>query len=80
MQICQPFKYILFLQRKDTLIRELHHSKKSNFLLDKRFGEGDSSLTADEKMVQRFALEKKVGVIMLTKNLKKCLIKNFSCI
>ncbi|GFS26798.1 nucleolar protein 14 [Elysia marginata] len=46
-------------KRKDTLLRELHHSKKSNFLLDKRFGEGDSSLTADEKMVQRFALEKK---------------------
>ncbi|GFN75323.1 nucleolar protein 14 [Plakobranchus ocellatus] len=46
-------------KRKDTLLRELHHSKKSNFLLDKRFGEGDASLTADEKMVQRFALEKK---------------------
>lgn len=46
-------------KRKDTLLRELHHFKKSNFLLDKRFGEGDSSLTADEKMVQRFALEKK---------------------
>ncbi|RUS79553.1 hypothetical protein EGW08_012683 [Elysia chlorotica] len=46
-------------KRKDTLLRELHHSKKSNFLLDKRFGEGDNSLTADEKMVQRFAMEKK---------------------
>ncbi|KAH9492946.1 nucleolar complex protein 14 [Bulinus truncatus] len=46
-------------KRKDTLLRELHHMKKSNLLHDKRFGENDSNLTADEKMVQRFAMEKK---------------------
>ena len=34
---------------------------KSNSLHDKRIGENDDDLTADEKMVQRFALEKKVG-------------------
>lgn len=34
--------------------------KKTNSLLDNRFGENDSTLSADEKMVQRFALEKKV--------------------
>uniref|UniRef100_A0A0B7A112 Nucleolar protein 14 n=1 Tax=Arion vulgaris TaxID=1028688 RepID=A0A0B7A112_9EUPU len=46
-------------QRKDTLLRELHHMKKANSLLDKRFGEKDSTMSADEKMVQRFALERK---------------------
>ncbi|CAG5123903.1 unnamed protein product [Candidula unifasciata] len=45
--------------RKDTLLKELHHMKKANSLLDKRFGENDSTLSADDKMVQRFALEKK---------------------
>merc|ERR1712243_348412 len=42
-----------------TLLRELHHMGKSNTLHDKRFGENDTNLTADEKMVQRFALERK---------------------
>ena len=52
---------MLIFQRKDTLLRELHHMGKSNSLHDKRIGENDDDLTADEKMVQRFALEKKVG-------------------
>ncbi|CAL1539663.1 unnamed protein product [Lymnaea stagnalis] len=46
-------------KRKDTILKELYHLKKSNTLHDKRIGESDSALTADEKMVQRFALEKK---------------------
>jgi len=46
-------------KRKDNLLSELHHMGKANLLHDKRFGENDTNLTADEKMIQRFALEKK---------------------
>jgi len=46
-------------KRKDTLLREVHHMKKANTFHDKRIGENDSNLTADERMVQRFAIERK---------------------
>ena len=34
---------------------------KINTLMDKRFGESSADLSVEEKMLQRFALERKVG-------------------
>lgn len=41
-------------RRKDTLLVEYKQLRKSNAFLDRRFGEDDESLTADEKALLRF--------------------------
>ena len=48
-------------QRKNTLLLEFKQRNRSNQFLDRRFGEYDESLTAEEKMMKRFVLERKVG-------------------
>jgi nucleolar protein 14 len=40
-------------QRKDTLLQEYKIRKKSNLFVDKRIGEKDASLTAEDKMIAR---------------------------
>ena len=47
-------------QRKATLLVEYQQRHKNNKLVDRRFGENDPSLSVEEKMLQRFALEKQV--------------------
>ena len=44
------------LQRKDTLLQEYKIRKKSNMFVDKRIGEKDASLTAEDKMIARLVL------------------------
>jgi nucleolar protein 14 len=44
------------LQRKDTLLQEYKIRKKSNMFVDKRIGEKDASLTAEDKMIARLCL------------------------
>ncbi|XP_052249880.1 nucleolar protein 14-like [Dreissena polymorpha] len=45
-------------RRKMTLLKEYEHQFKSNKFVDKRFGEHDASLTLEDKMMKRFALER----------------------
>ncbi|XP_069832494.1 nucleolar protein 14 [Dendropsophus ebraccatus] len=45
-------------KRKDTLLREYKQRGKSSMFKDKRFGEYDTKLTPEEKMMKRFALER----------------------
>ncbi|XP_008149121.2 nucleolar protein 14 isoform X1 [Eptesicus fuscus] len=44
-------------KRTQTLLKEYRERDKSNVFIDKRFGEYNSSLSAEEKMMRRFALE-----------------------
>ena len=46
------------LQRKKTLLPQLLDRDRSGGVVDRRFGEGDASLTPEEKAIQRFALER----------------------
>lgn len=48
------------LQRTQTLLKEYKERDKSNVFIDKRFGEYNSSISAEEKMMRRFALEQQV--------------------
>ena len=45
-------------KRKKTLLKEYKQRNKNNLVVDKRFGEYDDNLTAEEKMLKRFTLEK----------------------
>ncbi|XP_053314188.1 nucleolar protein 14 [Spea bombifrons] len=45
-------------KRKETLLKEYQRRGKSSMFSDKRFGEYDSKLTPEEKMMRRFALER----------------------
>ncbi|XP_071982274.1 nucleolar protein 14 [Engystomops pustulosus] len=49
-------------KRKETLLKEYQKRGKSNVFVDKRFGEYDSKLTSEEKMMKRFALERQKHV------------------
>lgn len=49
-------------QRKRTLLKEYRERHKSNQLVDRRFGEYDEKLTAEEKMMKRFMMERQVCV------------------
>ncbi|KAL6077572.1 nucleolar complex protein 14 [Balamuthia mandrillaris] len=44
--------------RKNTLLKEFQTQNKVNAFVDKRFGEGDPSLPAEEKMLLRFQKER----------------------
>uniref|UniRef100_A0A480W6Z8 Nucleolar protein 14 isoform 1 n=1 Tax=Sus scrofa TaxID=9823 RepID=A0A480W6Z8_PIG len=44
-------------KRTQTLLKEYKERDKSNVFTDKRFGEYDSNLSPEEKMLKRFALE-----------------------
>uniref|UniRef100_A0A8C1RPL1 NOP14 nucleolar protein homolog (yeast) n=1 Tax=Cyprinus carpio TaxID=7962 RepID=A0A8C1RPL1_CYPCA len=45
-------------KRKDTLLKEFRLKDKNNTFIDRRFGEYDSKLTPEEKILQRFTLER----------------------
>ncbi len=51
------------IQRKKTLLVEYQQRNKTNQFVDRRFGEYDDELTAEEKMMRRFTLERKVGAV-----------------
>ncbi|XP_053107859.1 nucleolar protein 14 [Hemicordylus capensis] len=46
-------------KRTQTLLKEYKEKGKTNVFKDKRFGEYDSKISPEEKMMQRFALEQK---------------------
>ena len=45
-------------KRKKTLLVKYKQRNKSNVMIDKRFGEFDETVSAEEKMLKRFTLEK----------------------
>lgn len=45
-------------KRKETLLKEFRSKDKNNKFIDKRFGEYDSKITPEEKILQRFTLER----------------------
>ena len=50
-----------FGQRASTLLVEHRDRDRVSEFVDRRFGESDKSLTAEEKMIERFAKERQVG-------------------
>ena len=45
-------------KRKDTLLQEYKRKDKTNVFVDKRIGEKDAELSAEDKMIARFAAER----------------------
>lgn len=52
---------LLFFQRKETLLKEYKHKNKANKLIDRRFGEYDAKMAPEDKILQRFAMERQVS-------------------
>lgn len=48
-------------KRKETLLKEYKQKNKSNKLIDRRFGEYDTKMAPEDKILQRFAMERKRG-------------------
>lgn len=48
-------------RRRRTLLPQLQQKDKVNAFVDRRFGENDANMTLEEKMLLRFAVERKVG-------------------
>lgn len=46
------------IQRKQTLLKEMHQRNKVGGIVDRRFGEADPTMAPEEKMLQRFMKEK----------------------
>ncbi len=46
-------------------MQEYKQKNKSNQLVDKRFGEKDPGLSVEDKLMQRFVLERKVVMIII---------------
>ncbi|XP_077354608.1 nucleolar protein 14 [Festucalex cinctus] len=46
-------------KRKETLLKEYKQKNKSNKFIDRRFGEYDTKMAPEEKILQRFAMERK---------------------
>lgn len=49
-------------KRKETLLKEYQQRGKSRMFMDKRFGEYDTKLTPEDKMMKRFAMERQRNV------------------
>ena len=47
-----------FKKRKETLLQEYKIRNKSNVFVDKRIGEKDADLSAEDKMIARFTMER----------------------
>ena len=56
----------VFLQRNETLLVEYKKLGRGNKIVDHRIGENDPTMSLDEKMVKRFALERPVSYTHLT--------------
>ena len=52
---------LCFAQRKETLLQEYKLRNKNNLFLDKRIGEKDSNLSAEDRMIARFTAERVKG-------------------
>ncbi|XP_028318554.1 nucleolar protein 14 isoform X2 [Gouania willdenowi] len=48
-------------KRKDTLLKEYKQKNKSNKFIDRRFGEYDTKMAPEDKILQRFAMERQRG-------------------
>lgn len=48
-------------QRKETLLKEYKLKNKSSKFIDRRFGEYDTKMAPEDKILQRFAMERKVS-------------------
>lgn len=48
-------------QRKETLLKEYKLRNKSGKFIDRRFGEYDTKMAPEDKILQRFAMERKVS-------------------
>jgi len=55
----------VFLQRNETLLVEYKKLGRGNKIVDHRIGENDPTMSLDEKMVKRFALERQVRDIII---------------
>lgn len=69
------------LQRKKTLLVEYRQLRKANAFVDRRFGEEDESLTAEEKAIARFQKQrmKEFGGGSLTCSRKHACCKAVCC-
>uniref|UniRef100_A0A7N8YG23 NOP14 nucleolar protein homolog (yeast) n=1 Tax=Mastacembelus armatus TaxID=205130 RepID=A0A7N8YG23_9TELE len=45
-------------KRKETLLKEYKHKNKSNKFIDRRFGEYDTKMAPEDKILQRFTMER----------------------
>lgn len=52
--------FFFFFQRTQTLLKEYKEREKTNVFKDKRFGEYNTKISPEEKMIRRFALERQV--------------------
>lgn len=52
-------------QRKETLLKEFRMKDKNNKFVDRRFGEYDNKITPEEKILQRFTLERQVTHLII---------------
>lgn len=50
--------FLLFSQRKKTLLQEFRIKDKSNRFLDRRIGEKNSAMTAEDRIMARFTVER----------------------
>jgi len=55
----------VFLQRNETLLVEYKKLGRGNKIVDHRIGENDPTMSFDEKMAKRFALEHQVCNIVV---------------
>ncbi|XP_051906359.1 nucleolar protein 14 isoform X1 [Hippocampus zosterae] len=49
-------------KRKETLLKEYRQKNKSSKFIDRRFGEYDSKMAPEEKILQRFAMERQRAI------------------
>ena len=61
MYLSNLCSFVACAQRKETLLVEFKNRDKVNRLVDRRFGEEDAAMTVEDKMLQRFAMERQVG-------------------
>ncbi len=50
--------FLLYFQRKKTLLKEFEEKDRAGGILDRRFGENDPALTPEERMLERFTRER----------------------
>ncbi|TKR77506.1 hypothetical protein L596_018466 [Steinernema carpocapsae] len=62
--------------RRKTLQIEYKHMGKVNQIVDKRFGEGDATMTAEEKAAKRFALQRSLATNVKKQHKNKFLLQD----
>src|ERR1700733_4078278 len=50
--------FVLFSQRKKTLLKEFEEKNRAGGIVDRRFGENDPSMSLEERMLERFTRER----------------------